>query len=176
MYRGDALDSPEKDPDEAQLISTIIAVVPGIAFSDVKAQLVAENGDEKLKGWENWCSLDAGTRKQRRIAYCFGPDDRLLSSPETSTARQGGLPCTALAHVVGNACVEGVSTHHPEFPQGSYWFATLHNTYVDYAAYFDLGRHQVRAAVCDLWGSVAAMRDAARPSKCAMRESDSGSR
>ena len=147
LYRGNAL-SKTANP---YLISNVIAIVPGISLNELMLQLVPEKGDNLVKTWDDWCSQAETWRKNRQIAYCYGPEDNLLAVPDKQQLKPGlGLACTALAEVLEDDCNNtfGKAQHQPNFPQNNLILQTLHTTYIEYAANFDLARHQVRQAIC----------------------------
>jgi hypothetical protein len=139
-----------KNPKQKVPISTIIAIVPGISVEDMKKQLVSAPQDESIKTWADWCSLDETTRQQRKIAYCYGPEDRLLST-KSNHPKEAALSCSVMAEVLDDDCNDtlGMSLNKPNFPQDSLILQTIHTTYTTYAANFDLARHQVRHAFCN---------------------------
>lgn len=155
IYRGDTLDNLHREPQEKDLLSTIIAIVPAIAWSDVKAQLIPPTDLSAPVDWEGWYSLDKTQRRNWQIGYCYGPDDRLLVASNDTATPGKGLPCTALAHVLEDDSTGRKGQRRPEFPQDDFVMQTLHTTYTSFAAYFDLARYQVRNAVCTHWPSEA---------------------
>jgi hypothetical protein len=75
----------------------------------------------------------------------------LPAPASTDAAPASLLPCGALAHVLEDKCKsteqDGVDIPRPRFPQDELVKLTLHIPYPAYAAYFDLGRAQVRRAL-----------------------------
>ncbi len=140
VYRGDSLDARQYEApnDVTDLISTIIALVPGISPREIRQQMNDPQSD--LAAWEALCTPNAA------IQYCHGPDNQVLSTGFKPQIKQG-LSCTALAHVIEDTCTSKESSKRPQFPQDSFVAVTLHNTYTSYAAYFDLGRHHVHRAL-----------------------------
>jgi hypothetical protein len=137
-----------REHTEKQL-STIIAIVPGISFSDFQAQVTPKASEQGVTGWNEWCSDKATSlRKMTTITQCIGPDARPLGSPN-STRPGTALPCIALAHLIEDQCMNLGGKQVPDFPQESFFFETLHTSYTSYAAYFDLARNQVENIVCN---------------------------
>src|SRR5574338_496269 len=155
VYRGDTLANLHEVRPDAPLISTIVAIVPGIAWPDVAAQLLPQEGQALPADWDGWCGLPREQRRQWPLAYCFGPDDRLIAAPGQSPGHAAGLPCSALAHVLEDHCKDSKDGRRPQFPQDDFVLQTLSTTYTSYAAYFDLARHQVRTLICAKWPSAA---------------------
>ena len=151
VFRGDPLAYLREDPPEDKRLSTVISIIPGIAWNDVQAQTLPPNGVEMPKSWAQWCALGQSTRKSLRIRQCYGPDDKFVAAPGERNDAGTGLPCSALAHVLEDECVQNGGYSRPEFPQDDFIMQTLHATYTSYAAYFDLARHQVRHALCSRW-------------------------
>ncbi|MDN0075067.1 hypothetical protein QU481_09190 [Crenobacter sp. SG2303] len=162
VYRGDTLKYRDCDPEEKDLLSTIIAVVPGIAWSDVATQLLPRSNIKTPGSWDEWCSQGKTKRNEWQIGYCYGPDDKLLAAPGAHVAPTTGLPCIALAHVLEDCPTSKDGPRRPRFPQDDFVMQTLHTTYTSYAAYFDLARHQVRSALGAHWPSDAGPL----PNKC----------
>ncbi|MEY3761289.1 MAG: hypothetical protein RIR39_2780 [Pseudomonadota bacterium] len=162
VYRTD-----QHNPQQEHLISTILAIVPGIAIEDVKKQLLPADTDKSLNTWRDWCALDPDIRKRRQIAYCYGPivknvnqDKRTepFLSVKARSETISGLSCTALAEVLDDTCQSDVlwkPPYRPRFPQNNFISQTIHTTYTNYAAYFDLARHQVRYALCSQYSKAS---------------------
>ena len=130
------------------LVSTIIAIVPGVSFTDIKKQLVSIVNDKPLETWNDWCNLDETVRKESQIAYCYGPKDKFVSTVSFKTTPPA-LSCNAMAQLLDEGCLGSLGSQRPSFPQNSVIFQTFHTTYTTYSAYFDLARHQVRHAICN---------------------------
>jgi hypothetical protein len=153
IYSGDPLQCTGSDePASADPVSTVISIVPGISFDEVKQQLDDRIGS--VRSWDDFCGHPE--RVSLQINSCAGPSGRLWSStpgaqPPAGVRADGqdaqGLSCTALAHVLEDSCGDGASGQHPNFPQDSFVWKTLHDTYTTYAAYFDLGRHLVQRGI-----------------------------
>ena len=133
-------------------LSTIIAVVPALAWNDVKAQIDPVPGGAQGNDWRALCAMPIDERRDISIQACQAPDSTRVP-PMTSTAMSDEtlLPCAALAHVLEEKCKsidqDGIEYRRPAFPQGDLIGLTLHIPYTTYAAYFDLGRAQVRRAL-----------------------------
>lgn len=168
VYRGDTLAHLDGTPPATQLLSTILAIVPAISWPDVAGQLVPRADRALPKDWNGWCKLTRAERQEWRLAYCVGPDDRLLAQPGSSPAGGKALSCTALSHVLDDQCKGPEAARRPEFPQDDFVLQTLHTTYTSYAAYFDLARHQVRSVLCANWPAEAG----APPAGCAAEASE----
>ena len=162
VYRGDALQYLEigNDPPAGDLLSTIIAIVPSVSWTDVSAQLfrpdagtgtepgerlvqtVAGN-DQSTNPWQQFCVQSSEMQSQLQIGSCYGPGDALFRLSDANGNHfpdDPVTPCTALAHILATRC-EGKT--HPDFPQDNFIGMTWNTTYTMFAAYFDLGRHQV---------------------------------
>ncbi|MEI6560095.1 MAG: hypothetical protein WCO00_16990 [Rhodospirillaceae bacterium] len=145
----------KEDASDLKVVSRIIAVVPTINAKDILSQL--KSTDPKLplppdtrdesasKSWTRWCDASGDARRSVRIRNCEAPDGTWLS--DGSSVQQDGLSCVALSHLIGSDCA-GSADDHPVFPQNSFIKMTFSTSYPAYAAYFDLGRQQVRRALC----------------------------
>ena len=126
--------------------------------------------------WASFCALPVHERERFQIRACFGPDQRVLSAAgvtDPDRVARDGLPCTALAHLLEDSCHRetraDANSVQPMFPQNDLVLETLHSTYPAYAAYFDLGRYQVRRALTD--AAYPDMQDDDDPQRCALQGS-----
>jgi hypothetical protein len=126
--------------------------------------------------WASFCALPVHERERFQIRACFGPDQRVLSAAGVAHPdglARNGLPCTALAHLLEDNCHRqtrgDANSVQPMFPQNDLVLETLHSTYPAYAAYFDLGRYQVRRALTD--AAYPDMQDDDDPQRCALQGS-----
>lgn len=133
-------------PDGATL-SSIIAIVPGVAFADFKKQVEPFTNQHPIHNWEQWCEEDQAFRLRQSIKFCASPERQILPAGRKA-AVTAVLPCTALAHLLESACSTDAGSKHPSFPQDDFIAETIEVDYATYAAYFDLGRHQVGSGVC----------------------------
>ena len=155
-----------KTPGEDDLIATIIAVVPAIAWNDFKTQLGGPASDvQAADSWAPFCNRDTSLAAVR-IEKCAVP-------PKDDDARKSAdgfdlpVPCNAAAFLLSNACKQVQAEHYvkttgamahkdrpllmaefkrvnPGFPQDSFISTTLNSSYLMFAAYYDLGRHFAR--------------------------------
>jgi hypothetical protein len=168
VVRGDPLSTEYSDqPPEDKLLSTIIAVVPALSLSDINRQT-----DLGAHSWSALCSLSPDQRSAIQIKQCNAPGGVSLSSNADRDDQVSGISCTALAHVLRDSCVGDGRGQHPNFPQDSFVWETLHNTYTTYAAYFDLGRHQVRRALCNVDPNICKRNRADAGSGAPLNEAD----
>ena len=154
VYRGDALAYRHRPPSDAELISTIVAIVPAVTFQDFRAQVQrnASRSGVELTSWADYCRRSSDERKALAVASCFGPDARLFAASADSAlsiSSNPAIPCTAMAHILAHGCA---SDHMPSFPQDGVVSATWSSSYTEFASYFDLGRHQVWRACAEFGG------------------------
>ena len=153
VCRGDALRLAKaaragQKPTVYRPVSTVVAVVPAVAWDEVKSQIDDLPAGWIGQGWNALCSLPDEARKTITMRACQAPDGSALPA---GSVQAPPLPCTALAHVLEDRCkrtdANGIHVGPPEFPQDSLVRLTLHIPYTTYAAYFDLGRAQVGRAI-----------------------------
>ncbi len=154
VCRGDALkiaDAAREGTTQSpgELLSTIFAVVPAVAWTDVERQIVNPiKPPHASTEWGKICEASMEERRRIAVAACEAPDASALPAGGKAVNL---LPCSTLAHVVEDGCKwvkQGdVEIRRPAFPQDSLVGLTLHIPYTSYAAYFDLGRAQVRRAL-----------------------------
>jgi hypothetical protein len=140
--------------DEAHgRISTIIPIVPAISVADFKNQVAMAAGGplaaaEGAPGsfWGRWCRQRADYLDSVRITGCSDPEGHWVGSGQF----EGGMSCIALAHLIDDPCTERWGSGHlrPAFPQDDFIRLTLATSYTTYAAYYDIGRQQVRRTLC----------------------------
>ena len=162
VCRGDALANTDaargrRKQDLKMPLSTIIAVVPAMAWKDVAAQINPIEAPTDRQEWGTVCAASAEERRRIVFRECQAPDaSRLAPMALTGATPEQLLPCAALAHVLENTCKSteqgGVDIPHPTFPQDDLVRLTLHIPYPTYAAYFDLGRAQVHRALGPQFG------------------------
>lgn len=133
------------------LLSTIYTALPAIPdWQHVNNQLVI-TGKEKANPVGSWTEYLALTNPMTGIKYCEGPGDFIFSRDGDVTAKHPyDLPCTSLSYILESLETlksKAIKDGHPVFPQDNFIVQTIHSTYTQYAAYFDLGRHQARAVV-----------------------------
>jgi hypothetical protein len=150
-------DRPKRQCRDEQILSRIIAVVPGISPKDLLVQLDGADAigrDESSQAmWHELCALAPPTKHPGlKIRACTDPTGRNLTQPNAARAAASAmLPCTALSHAIetiGEYCAVGGGSASNAFPQDDFVGETLHTTYTAYAAYFDLARQQVRNILC----------------------------
>jgi len=164
VYRGDALAYRQQWPRDADLISTIVSIVPAVSFQDFRGQLQRHPGELELQvsSWADYCRRSNDERKAFEVASCFGPDGRLFATnSETAppTTSNPAVPCTVIAHILAHGCA---SDHKPSFPQDGVVSATWNSSYTEFASYFDLGRHQVWRACAEFGGCAQALLTVSR--------------
>ncbi|MEO8344324.1 MAG: hypothetical protein ABI607_01400 [Betaproteobacteria bacterium] len=161
VCRGDALALTDaargrRNQDLKKPLSTIIAVVPAVAWKDVAAQINPIEARADRKDWGTVCAASMEERRRIVVRECQAPDSSRLPPASNETAPEKLLPCGALAHVLEDKCKsieqDGVDIARPEFPQDGVVRMTLHIPYPTYAAYFDLGRAQVHRALGSNFG------------------------
>ena len=140
-----------------KLLSTIVAVVPAIDWSEARRQLGKPFEENDTYPWNGFCAVPIEERRKVPISYCGAPNGTLLSTGQPAAGSPGyfdGLPCTALARLLENQCQAQDSPYplfkHPIFPQSNFISETFHSSYTRHASYFDLGRFQVQRALRDL--------------------------
>jgi hypothetical protein len=154
VYRGDALAYRQQTPKDEDLINTIVSIVPAVSFADFRSQLQhkAVKSELRTSSWAEYCRLSSAERKSLEVTSCFGPNGQLFGA-KADMASPGGsnpaIPCTAIAHILANECA---SDHKPSFPHDDVVSETWSSTYTEFAAYFDLGRHQVWRACAQFGG------------------------
>lgn len=119
-------------------LSTIKVVLPAVSRTELASQV----SNTPLESWAEFCNDAILPRPQARIDTCTGPDGATYSragqtSPSDSPT---AIPCTSATFLLINSCKSG----HPKFPQHSFISQTWNSSYTMFAAYFDLGRNQVR--------------------------------
>lgn len=135
-------------------VSTIHAVVPALSWEQVRSHLRnADDSPIRIDSWNAFCEAATEQRRALRIQACAAPHNialRVKATMPGEKPRAPAIPCTALAYVVQSSCGATESTktwpdmaRHPEFPQNSFVVQTLHSTYLEFGAHFDLARHRV---------------------------------
>ncbi|MGD0962185.1 MAG: hypothetical protein ABSB19_20435, partial [Methylomonas sp.] len=65
--------------EDNRLLSTIIAVVPAVSWTDAAKQIEPFTDEHPVHDWRQWCEEDKSFRRRQTIKYCLGPDDHILS-------------------------------------------------------------------------------------------------
>src|ERR1019366_6818089 len=90
-------------------LSTVIAVVPAISWSEVNRQILnPQPWPEDIVGpWNSFCATPVEVRQTLKIGYCQGTDGLMLTAGHRAQGTrlgESGVPCTALAHVLEDTC------------------------------------------------------------------------
>lgn len=128
-------------------VSTIILIAPSIRWEDFRGQLTRSHGGPMPQSWVGFCDEGRYPRDEFRITSCRGPKNQLFRD-QVGTA-DPKIPCGTAGYLLANSC-----SNEPTFPQDDYIAQTWHTDYIEFSAYFDLGRNE-------MWRAIESVREAA---------------
>jgi hypothetical protein len=156
VCRGDALQLADatrkgRKPVPDKPLSTVVSVLPSVAWDDVEHSIDPAPGGTHGKDWKAFCEASMDDRRKTTIRACEAPNGTpLVAGGFRISAERTLLPCATLAHVLEDKCKSidplGIDIRHPAFPQDKLGTLTLHIPYLTYAGYFELGRAYARHA------------------------------